>query len=228
MKELLAPLLEWLAWLGQSASGVLDVVESVDPVLRVTLAGLAAVLEMFVITGLLVPGDTVVLFAASVVGTPGEGIVLGVVIAVGALLGETASYALGRWRHRTRETRAQHGVGDQKVSSARRFLARRGGPAILAARFIPVLRTVLPFAAGLVGFPFSRFLAWSIPASLLWSVTYVTIYSLAGASLRDDPGSPLVTVGVATVGFMLFGSALGAQVLVERAHAQPVEEQEPN
>lgn len=228
MNDLLEHLLNWLASLSQSASGVLVAVESVDPMLRVLIAGLAAALEMFVVTGLVVPGDTVVLFAASVAGDPGEGILLGLVIAVGALLGETASYALGRWiGSSARGARARQAAGGQRVSAARRFLAERGGLAILAARFVPVLRTVMPFVVGLSGFSFKRFLAWSIPASIAWSAIYVTIYSLAAAPLREGSGSLVLTAGLAMLGLIVFGAAYVVQFMFERTHRGAAKRVEP-
>ena len=58
---------EFLTWL-------LDAVQSVDPVLRTLLAGLAIMLETSVLVGLFVPGDTVVIIAATAVATPLEGV----------------------------------------------------------------------------------------------------------------------------------------------------------
>jgi membrane-associated protein len=210
---------EWLQSLGGSVSGLLDYVGSIDPGLRMLVAGVASLLEMFVLTGLIVPGDTIVLFACSVVKGPGEGALLGLAIAVGAFAGETASYALGRWARRTtRRRRIGRRVGDQRVSSAQRFLAARGGPAILAARFIPVLRTVMPFVVGLNDFPFRKFVAWSIPAALGWSAIYVTVYSVASAPLRDGSASPALAVGLMAVGALFFASSVAIQYAFECSH----------
>lgn len=98
MKDLFDPILAWLTSLSESASGVLDFVESIDPALRTVVAGVAALFEMFVVTGLFVPGDTVILVAASAVSGSGEALLLGLTIAVGSQLGEMASYALGAWK----------------------------------------------------------------------------------------------------------------------------------
>ena len=50
--------------------GLLDTVESVDPVVRTLLAGLFIMLETSVLIGLVVPGDTVVLVASTAVDSP--------------------------------------------------------------------------------------------------------------------------------------------------------------
>jgi membrane protein DedA with SNARE-associated domain len=81
---------EFLSWL-------LDAVQSVDPVLRTVLAGVAIMLETSVLVGLIVPGDTVVIVAATAVGSVAEAVVLIVVVIVGALIGESVGFWLGRW-----------------------------------------------------------------------------------------------------------------------------------
>ncbi len=81
---------ELLTWL-------LDAVQSVDPVLRTVIAGVAIMLETSVLAGLIVPGDTVVLVAATAVGSVPEGVILAAVVIVGALIGESVGFWLGRW-----------------------------------------------------------------------------------------------------------------------------------
>ena len=81
---------EFLTWL-------LDVVQSVDPVVRTLLAGLAIMLETSVLIGLVVPGDTVVIVAATAVASPLEAVLLGVAVVIGALIGESIGFWLGRW-----------------------------------------------------------------------------------------------------------------------------------
>ena len=61
---------------------LLEAVQSVDPVLRTILAGVAIMLETSVLVGLIVPGDTVVLVAATAVGSVAEGVILALVVIV--------------------------------------------------------------------------------------------------------------------------------------------------
>ena len=72
--------------------------QSLDPVLRSSLAGLAILAETSLFVGLIIPGDTVVLVASSGVETgdlPGFLILLGFVL-VGSLIGETIGFWIGR------------------------------------------------------------------------------------------------------------------------------------
>ena len=219
MEDVFGKIFAWLHSLNQSARGTLDVVQSLDPALRIYAAGFGALLKMFVLTGLFVPGDTLVLVAASSVSSPCEGIALGTAVTIGALLGEILGYGLGRWiGTTTRGTRLLRRTGAARISSAQRFLRARGGPAILAARFVPGLRTVMPFVVGPSGFSFRRFLTWSVPASIAWSGIYITVYSLLAAPLRGGHGSLLLSAALAMMGFAVFATAFLVQFLVERAH----------
>lgn len=218
METLFAQVLEWIRSMSQSAGSGIDVLTSIDPGLRTLAAGVAAALEMFVVSGLFVPGDTIVLLAAAAVGSGGEGVLLALAIAVGSLVGEIAGFLLGGWvASRARGARIRRGVGSRRFGGAQRFLLHRGGPAILAARFIPGLRTVMPFVVGSSGFSFRRFLVWSIPASIAWSAIYVSVYSLAAAPLRDGSGSVLLSVGLVVLGIVVFGSSSVLQYGLERS-----------
>jgi membrane protein DedA with SNARE-associated domain len=62
---------ELLQNFGGPVGVLIDKVQAVDPTVRALLAGTAALLETNVITGLLVPGDTVMLVASAAVQSPG-------------------------------------------------------------------------------------------------------------------------------------------------------------
>lgn len=212
--------LELLQNFGGPVGDLIDKVQTVDPTVRALLAGIAAMLETNVITGLLVPGDTVMLVASAAVQSPREGVLLAVLVSTGAFVGEVSGYWLGRWAgptlHRRRWLRRR--AGDQRIGTVARLVERRGGPWILTSRFIPVLRTVTPFVVGVHAFPFRRFVLWSAPSCVLWSAIYVTVYAMASASLRSEDGSPVAGAALALLGAALFGGAVLAQYLIERRH----------
>lgn len=199
----------------------LDTVEALDPVVRTLAAGLATMLETFVVTGLFTPGDTVVVVASAAVGTPAEGVLLVLALTAGSLLGELGGYGLGRWSARGRGARLLRRAEGRPQSTAQRLLLARGGPAVLGSRFLPVLRTVMPFVVGLSGFPLRRFLAWSVPAAVAWSAVSVTVYSVAAAPLRDGSGSAVVSAALVLVGVLLLAGASAVQLVLERRYDGP-------
>jgi membrane protein DedA with SNARE-associated domain len=205
---------------GGSVGQLIDRAQTVDPAVRALIAGMAALLETNVITGLVVPGDTIVLVTSAAVRDPQEGILLGLLVSAGAFIGEVTGYWLGRWAGPTLHQRRwlRRRVGEQRIGPVGREIERRGGPWILASRFIPVLRTVTPFVVGVNAFPFKRFVLWSAPSCVLWAAIYVTIYALASSSLRSNDGSRVVGAVFTVLGAALFGAAALAQFLIERRH----------
>ncbi|WP_307480053.1 DedA family protein [Microbacterium trichothecenolyticum] len=170
---------EILTWL-------LDVVQNVDPVLRTILAGVAVMLETSVLVGLVVPGDTMVIVAGTAVASPLEGIVLAAAIVVGALIGESLGFWLGRFfGPRIRASRLGQKLGDRNWERAERYLRRRGGIAIFLSRFLPVLHSLVPLTVGMSEYPYRRFLAWTTPACVIWAGLYVSVAASAAGTYRE-------------------------------------------
>ena len=170
---------EFLTWL-------LDAVQSVDPVVRTLLAGVAIMLETSVLIGLVVPGDTVVIVAATAVASPLEGVLLGVAVVLGALVGESIGFWLGRFLG----PKIQHSwlgrrIGEENWARSERYLLRRGGPAIFISRFLPVLHSLVPLTVGMSGYPYRRFLAWTVPACVIWATLYISVASVAAGTYRQ-------------------------------------------
>lgn len=170
---------EILTWL-------LDVVQNVDPVLRTVIAGIAVMLETSVLVGLIVPGDTMVIVAGTAIASPLEGVVLGAAVVVGALIGESFGFWLGRYfGPRIRASRLGQKLGERNWERADRYLRRRGGPAIFLSRFLPVLHSLVPLTVGMSGYSYRRFVAWTTPACMVWAGLYITVAATAAGTYRE-------------------------------------------
>lgn len=165
---------------------LLGFIESIDPVARTLIAGLAVMLETSVLIGLVVPGDTIVIIASLGVDGPVEATAMVVAVVIGALIGESIGFALGRWLGpRIRTSWLGRRIGEKNWVRAERYLARRGGIAIFLSRFLPVLHSLVPLTVGMSGYRYRRFLAWTAPACVLWAIAYVSVTSLAAGSFRE-------------------------------------------
>lgn len=165
---------------------ILDTVQSVDPVVRTILAGVAMMLETSVLVGLIVPGDTIVIIAATAVESVPEAIVLIFGIILGALAGESIGFLLGRWLGpRIRFSKLGAKLGEHNWVRSELYLRRRGGPAIFLSRFLPVLHSLVPMTVGMSGFSYRRFLAWTAPACAIWATLYVSISAAAAGTYRE-------------------------------------------
>lgn len=165
----------------------LEAVGSIDPLLRTLVAGLAMLLETSVLLGLAVPGDTIVIVAALAVEQWPWWLALIGATVVGALCGETIGFAIGHWLGPKIDRWLERRWPRASVRWRRteRYLSRRGGPAIFLSRFLPVAHSLVPLIVGASAMPYRRFLAWTIPACILWASAYATAGWLAGGTYRE-------------------------------------------
>jgi membrane-associated protein len=135
---------------------------------------------VFAETGLLIgfflPGDSF-LFTVGVVAGAGQLDIfwVNVVLSSAALLGDSTGYWLGRKTGPAIFNRPDSRLFKQQyISRTRQFYERYGGKTIVMARFIPIVRTFSAFVAGVTGFPYARFLPYSICGGIGW-VALMTI-----------------------------------------------------
>jgi membrane-associated protein len=64
-------------------------------------------------------------------------------------------------------------------------LQRRGGLAVFAARWVGALRAVMPVVAGISDMRYRRFLAWDVPAVILWTSLVVSVGFYFGDGIAE-------------------------------------------
>ena len=136
-----------------------------------------------------VPSESVVvaLAAVSVAGDGPHLVLLGLVAAVGALLGDSAAYLAGRRYGPARLARASRPVLRRAVGRASEAMESRGGLVILVARYVPVGRVAVNLTAGATSYPPRRFVGFAALAALTWSAGSVGVGALAGHWVADNP-----------------------------------------
>lgn len=167
-----------------------------DPQSLIVSAGPWAVLAIcaviFAETGLLVgfflPGDTLLFFAGVLTFTghlTGPLWLVIVLIGIAASIGGQAGYLIG-WRAGPAIfDRRESGVFSKaSVERTHRFFDRFGSASVLLARFIPVVRTFAPVAAGVGRMGLGRFTAFNVAGAFAWS----TVVTIAGFLLGQLPG----------------------------------------
>lgn len=143
-----------------------------------------------------VPSETLVITAgvfAAATGAPNAVLVV-LVAAAGAFVGDHISYAIGRFGGARVVARAQSGSRSERASEwARRALFRRGGEILVVARYIPGGRTAVTLTCGSTGYPLRRFSFFDAIASLSWGIYSTSIGYFGGRAFEDDPLLGLLT-----------------------------------
>ena len=142
------------------------------------VAGLAF-LETAAFVGLLVPGETVVIVGGVIAGQ-GEIDLLPLIGIVWAscVLGDSVSFFIGHKLGRgfVLKHGARFKIDERRLEKVEAFFDRRGGMTILIGRFVGLVRALAPFVAGSSGFPYRRFLPFSVIGCGLW----VSLFSVLG------------------------------------------------
>jgi membrane-associated protein len=134
--------------------------------------------ETGILAGFFLPGDSLLLTAGvlcAIDPTRPDGapvldlMTTGVALSVAAIAGDVLNFSLGRlagtrvwsWPDRRFFKRAH-------LHEAHDFYVRWGGLAIAGGRFIPIVRTFVPFIAGVARMPAATFVLWNIGGALAW------------------------------------------------------------
>ncbi|MCX3061142.1 DedA family protein [Streptomyces beihaiensis] len=200
-----------------------------DATSLLTALGTAGVfLVLFAETGLLIgfflPGDSL-LFTAGLLcaTTSSSGVHLslpGVLVAAvaGALLGAQTGYLIGRRAGRALLARTRNRHLLEGTARAEQLLARYGhGKAVVLARFVPVVRTVLNPLAGVVGVPARTFTLWQAAGGLVWTVGLVLGGYALGSSVPNVDHYLLPMVALVIVVSLI---PLGLELLRARRRAR--------
>jgi len=136
-------------------------------------------LIIFAETGLVVtpilPGDSL-LFAAGALSATSLldlWLVLGLLV-VAAILGDAVNYSVGHFvgprvfRAEDRSSFWHRLLNRNHLLKAHEFFERYGGLSIVLGRFVPIVRTFVPFVAGCGSMSYPQFAFYNVIGALLW------------------------------------------------------------
>jgi membrane-associated protein len=167
-------------------------------------------LIIFAETGLVVtpilPGDSLLFAAGALAATGALDIrVLLVLLVVAAILGDAVNYMVGDavgpkiFRSVDRNSWWQRMLNRDHLARAHEFFEKYGGKAIILGRFVPIVRTFVPFVAGAGTMTYSAFAFYNITGALVW----VGICTLGGYAFGNVPfvreNFSLVAIGIVAV-----------------------------
>lgn len=166
-------------------------------------------LIVFVETGIVIfpflPGDSL-LFAAGALAAVNNVFNIGLLIIVffaAAVIGDTVNYHIGktlgtaitqnRWIGRL--------VNQEKIDKAEMFFNKHGGKTIVIARFMPFIRTFIPFIAGSSRMDYRYFLTYNILGAALWVGLFTIVGYLFGniSFVKDNFSTIILAVIVLSI-----------------------------
>lgn len=129
-------------------------------------------------TGLVIfpflPGDSL-LFIGGALSADGlmNPWILTVVLFGAAVLGNTVNYWIGsKIGHKAYEI-DNPWFSHEHLRKTHNFYEKHGAKAIVIARFMPIVRTFIPFVAGISDMTFAKFQKWNVIGALLWVLAFV-------------------------------------------------------
>lgn len=139
---------------------------------------------IFIETGLVIfpflPGDSLIFAASAMAANPEYGLniwVIYAVVAIAAIVGDTVNYEIGAWSTRTGEKHAWFNklINQKNRLAAEKFFERHGPITIVVGRFIPFIRTFVPFISGGSKMHYGHFITYNILGGLLWTGLFTII-----------------------------------------------------
>ncbi|MDC7115821.1 DedA family protein [Corynebacterium amycolatum] len=150
------------------------------------LAGLGLII--FIESGVLfpfLPGDSLLVTAAVLRSEldvhTWQVLVIGIVAAV---LGDQVGYFLGHsFGHKLFSDNAKV-LRTDRLEAAEKFFAKYGPLSLVLGRFVPIVRTYIPLAAGTANMPYGKFIGWNVAGAIGWVASMVAV----GVLLGNIPG----------------------------------------
>jgi len=177
------------------------------------------VLIIFAETGLFIgfflPGDYLLFIAGMVVAAAPEPFATpllnllywSTLLSLAAMIGNIVGYWFGKRSGPYLFERKDTWLFKKKhIYQAKHFYEKRGGAAIIIARFLPVVRTFAPIVAGVVKMDFKKFLLYNIAGALLWVFGLVTLGFVLGknAWVKEHLEYIVIAIIIVTTAPVLF------------------------
>lgn len=162
-----------LAWIGANPEGAYLIVF------------LVALAESVAVVGMIVPGVMIMLGAGALIATGELGFwITAAVAVVGAILGDTLSYWIGRrYRYQIRSHWPFNRYPKQ-LDQGVAFFDRYGAKSVAFGRFVGPGRAIIPLVAGMMQMPPGRFAIANISSAMAWGPAYLAPGIVFGASLK--------------------------------------------
>lgn len=165
-------------------------------------------LIIFLETGLVVtpflPGDSLIFAAAAfaAMGMLNICVLVGILM-VAAILGDTANYEIGRvFGNKLIKIGGGKLIKKEHIDKTNEFYEKHGGKTIIFARFIPIVRTLAPFVAGIGKMNYRTFISFNALGGILWVLGVSALGYFFGNISIVKENFELVVIGIIVLSIM--------------------------
>jgi membrane-associated protein len=158
----------------------------------------------FVVTPFL-PGDSLLFAAGALIAGGKSGLdihLLAIILVIAAVAGNSVNYALGSYLG-ARVFKEENKI--LKLSyylKTKAFFDKHGGKAVIFSRFMPIIRTIAPFVAGVGHMPFGRYSLYNIIGGVSWIVLFLYGGYLFGNVPFFKNNFSLVAIGIVVISIL--------------------------
>lgn len=139
----------------------------------------------FVVTPFL-PGDSLLFAAGALIAGGNTGLniyLLTLILIIAAISGNTVNYSLGKFFGAKVFKPENKILKLEYYNQTNAFFEKHGGKAVIFSRFMPIIRTIAPFVAGVGKMPFGRYTLYNVIGGVSW----IIVFLFAGYILGNVP-----------------------------------------
>ena len=175
------------------------------------LVGLLVV--VFIESGVLfpvLPGDSLLFIAGAVAAGGGmDPVLLAGLLMLAAIMGDSTNYVIGRTAGERLFSNPNSKIFRRDyLQKTHDFYEKHGGKTVTLARFLPILRTIAPFVAGMGAMHYKRFIVFNFVGGFLWVVAFLYAGHFFGNMPAVKQNFSILMIGIIVISLlpMLIGT----------------------
>lgn len=156
----------------------------------------------FVVTPFL-PGDSMLFAVGALIAKGNTGLdiwIMFLLLTIAAILGNSLNYRLGSYFGIKVFKEGNKVLKLEYYNKSHLFFEKHGGKAIIFSRFLPIIRTIAPFVAGVAKMPFGKFSYFNIVGGVAWIASLLFAGFLLGQIpiIKNNFSLVIIFIGVVT------------------------------
>lgn len=174
-----------------------------------TLIYLILFLIIFAETGLVVapflPGDSLLFATGALAASEGSTLSLPLLLGllfVAAVVGDGVNYSIGNYIGPKAFSINSRFLKQEHLRQTQTFYEKHGGKTIILARFMPIVRTLAPFVAGIGRMKYSQFALYNVLGGAIWVGSFLLLGYFFGNQPIVKKNFSLVVLGIIVVSVM--------------------------